>query len=57
MTKRLDAAKGASDRPALEIEITPQMIEVGVKVLDDWLDYWPREAVVKEVIRQILLRQ
>lgn len=56
MTKRPDEASESADRPALEIEITPTMIEAGVRALNSLIAYGgARVFADDEIIRQIAL--
>jgi hypothetical protein len=45
MTKQIDPAMSATDRPALEIEITEEMIEAGADALADASSLWVDEKI------------
>ncbi|OYY72433.1 MAG: hypothetical protein B7Y47_03100 [Sphingomonas sp. 28-63-12] len=55
MTKQNNDGTGAPDRPALEIEITDEMVKAGIKAYQDFEDEPYLERLVEEIFRGMTL--
>lgn len=51
MTKQPQIDNIAGDRPVLEIEITEEMIEAGVKILEEWKCVVSDYALILDIYR------
>jgi len=55
MTKQRNSGKEGGDRPALEIEVTPEMAALGAAILLEWesSDSYSRTSLAADVYRRM----